>query len=190
MTSEEINALPEGTVLQFCCDDPACRGCVPLPRDVALNGRPYCPFCGSRSLTPSEVSAGPSRGMRRKLPSRRGGYTQKLRIGDEKLFLRTGDYEDGALGEIFVDMARIGDFSRGILSCFAIAVSVALQYGVPLDEFVDAFVFTRFAPAGPVGCHGRIKMASSVVDLIFRDLGINYLGREDLAHVEDSEDAE
>ena len=99
------------------------------------------------------------------------------------MFLRTGEYGDGTLGEVFIDLAKEGATLRGILSCFAIAVSKGLQYGVPLDEFVDAFVFTRFEPSGIVGGHDRIKMATSVIDYIFRELAITYLDRDDLAQV-------
>ncbi len=126
---------------------------------------------------------------RRRLPQRRTGFTQKATVGGQKVYLRTGNYEDGHLGEIFLDMHREGAAFRSLMNCFAIAVSLGLQYGVPLDEFVDAFVFTRFEPNGPVQGHDRIKMATSVIDYIFRELAITYLGREDLAHVElDAED--
>ncbi len=121
---------------------------------------------------------------RRRLPQRRTGYTQKATVGGQKVYLRTGNYEDGSLGEIFLDMHREGAAFRSLMNCFAIAISLGLQYGVPLEEFVDAFVFTRFEPNGPVNGHDRIKMATSVIDYIFRELAITYLGREDLAHVE------
>jgi len=121
---------------------------------------------------------------RRRLPQRRTGYTQKATVGGQKVYLRTGNYEDGSLGEIFLDMHREGAAFRSLMNCFAIAVSLGLQYGVPLEEFVDAFVFTRFEPNGPVTGHDRIKMATSVIDYIFRELAITYLGRDDLAHVE------
>ncbi len=120
---------------------------------------------------------------RRPLPDRRSGYTQKMRVGGHKLYLRTGEYRDGRLGEIFVDMHKEGESYRSLMNQFAIAVSLGLQHGVPLEEFVDAFAFTRFDPAGPVQGNSRIRMASSVTDLIFRDLAITYLGRDDLAHV-------
>lgn len=120
---------------------------------------------------------------RRRLPSRRGGYTQKAQIGQHKVYLRTGEYEDGALGEIFIDMHREGAAFRSLLNCFAIAVSIGLQYGVPLDEFTDAFVLTKFEPNGMVGGHDNIKSATSVIDYIFRDLALTYLGREDLVQV-------
>jgi ribonucleoside-diphosphate reductase alpha chain len=120
---------------------------------------------------------------RRRLPDRRAGYTQKARIGNHKLYLRTGDYEDGALGEIFIDMHKEGAAFRSMTNCFAIAISLGLQHGVPLDEFVDAFLFTRFEPNGGVQGNPHIKMTTSIIDYIFRELAITYLGRHDLAHV-------
>jgi ribonucleoside-diphosphate reductase alpha chain len=120
---------------------------------------------------------------RRRLPQRRAGFTQKASVGGHKVYIRTGEYEDGAVGEIFLDMHREGAAFRSLMNCFAIAVSLGLQYGVPLEEFVDAFVFTRFEPSGMVGGHDRIKMATSVIDYVFRELAITYLGRDDLAQV-------
>ncbi len=120
---------------------------------------------------------------RRKLPARRKGYTQKAIIGGHKVYLRTGEYEDGALGEIFIDMHKEGAAFRSMMNNFAIAVSIGLQYGVPLDEFVDAFTFTRFEPSGIVQGNEMIKMATSVTDYIFRELAISYLGRNDFAHI-------
>src|SRR5262249_32571669 len=121
---------------------------------------------------------------RRRLPDRRAGYTQKARIGNHKVYLRTGEYEDGALGEIFIDMHKEGAAFRSMTNCFAIAVSLGLQHGVPLEEFVDAFVFTRFEPNGIVSGNPHIKMSTSIIDYIFRELAVTYLGRYDLAHVE------
>jgi ribonucleoside-diphosphate reductase alpha chain len=121
---------------------------------------------------------------RRRLPDRRAGYTQKARVGSHKIYLRTGEYEDGTLGEIFVDMHKEGAAFRSMTNCFAIAISLGLQHGVPLDEFVDAFLFTRFEPNGVVQGNPHIKMATSIIDYIFRELAITYLGRHDLAHVE------
>ena len=120
---------------------------------------------------------------RRRLPQRRAGFTQKASVGGHKVYIRTGEYEDGSVGEIFLDMHREGAAFRSLMNCFAIAVSLGLQYGVPLDEFVDAFVFTRFEPSGIVGGHDRIKMATSVIDYVFRELAITYLSRDDLAQV-------
>ncbi len=127
--------------------------------------------------------AGERARQRRRLPSRRSGYTQKAKIGGHSLFLRTGEYPEGALGEIFLDMHREGAAFRSLLNSFAIAVSLGLQYGVPLEEFVDAFVFTRFEPNGIVQGHDNIKMTTSVLDFIFRDLALSYLRRTDLVQV-------
>lgn len=118
----------------------------------------------------------------RRLPNRRGGYTQKAKLGGQTVFLRTGEYEDGGLGEIFIDMHKEGAGMRSLLNCFAIAVSLGLQYGVPLDEYVDTFVFTKFEPSGMIQGNDHIRMSSSVIDYVFRELGITYLGRTDLAH--------
>jgi ribonucleoside-diphosphate reductase alpha chain len=123
------------------------------------------------------------RHTRRPLPSRRNGYTQKAKIGGHSLFLRTGHYPDGSLGEIFLDMHREGAAFRSLLNSFAIAVSLGLQYGVPLEEYVDAFVFTRFEPNGVVQGHDNIKITTSVLDFIFRDLALAYLKRTDLVQV-------
>ena len=123
------------------------------------------------------------RAWRERLPDRRRGYTQKAIVGGHKVYLRTGEYDDGALGEIFIDMHKEGSAFRSIMDSFAIAVSMGLQYGVPLEEFVDAFTFTRFEPQGMVEGNDAIKMATSVVDYIFRELAVSYLGRDDLAHV-------
>ncbi|MEZ5648770.1 MAG: vitamin B12-dependent ribonucleotide reductase [Alphaproteobacteria bacterium] len=121
---------------------------------------------------------------RRRLPHRRKGYTQKAAVGGHKVYLRTGEYEDGRLGEIFIDMHKEGAAFRSLMNNFAIAISIGLQYGVPLEEFVEAFTFTRFEPAGPVQGNDAIKMATSVLDYIFRELAVSYLGRTDLAHAE------
>ncbi len=120
---------------------------------------------------------------REKLPARRKGYTQKAIVGGHKVYLRTGEYEDGNLGEIFIDMHKEGAGFRAMMNNFAIAISVGLQYGVPLDEFVDAFTFTRFEPAGMVQGNDSIKNATSILDYIFRELAVSYLDRTDLAHV-------
>jgi ribonucleoside-diphosphate reductase alpha chain len=120
---------------------------------------------------------------RNPLPAKRFGYTQKAKIGGHSIFLRTGQYEDRALGEIFLDMHKEGAAFRSLLNSFAIAVSLGLQYGVPLEEFVDAFTFTRFEPNGIVSGHDNIKMTTSVLDFIFRDLALSYLGRTDLVQV-------
>ena len=125
---------------------------------------------------------------RSRLPERRKGYTQKAVVGGHKVYLRTGEYEDGNLGEIFIDMHKEGAGFRAMMNNFAIAVSVGLQYGVPLDEFVDAFTFTRFEPAGMVQGNDSIKNATSILDYIFRELAVSYLDRTDLAHVQPAGD--
>ena len=121
--------------------------------------------------------------QRRRLPNRRGGYIQKAKIGGHNVYLHTGEYDDGTLGEIFIDMHKEGAAFKALTNAFAIAVSLGLQHGVPLTEFVDAFIFNRFEPNGPVIGNDRIKMATSIIDYIFRDLAVSYLNREDLAHV-------
>ena len=121
--------------------------------------------------------------VRRRLPARRGGFTQEARVAGNKVFLRTGEYEDGALGEIFIDMHKEGAAFRSMINCFAIAISKGLQYGVPLEEFVETFTFTRFEPQGMVTGHPNIKMATSIIDYVFRVLGLEYLGRTDLTQV-------
>ena len=123
---------------------------------------------------------------RRSMPQRRSGYTQKAVIGGHKVYLRTGEYDNGQLGEIFIDMHKEGAAFRSLMNNFAIAVSLGLQHGVPLEEYVEAFTFTRFEPNGPVVGHQNIKMATSLLDYIFRELAVSYLGRYDLAHVQPS----
>jgi ribonucleoside-diphosphate reductase alpha chain len=117
------------------------------------------------------------------MPDRRAGYTQKATIGGHKVYVHTGEYADGTLGEIFIDMHKEGAAFRSLMNCFAIAISLGLQYGVPLEEYIDAFVFTRFEPNGMVTGHPHVKMSTSIIDYIFRELAISYLGRTDLAHV-------
>ena len=124
---------------------------------------------------------------REKLPSRRKGYTQKASVGGHKVYLRTGEYDDGRVGEIFIDMHKEGAAFRSLMNNFAIAISLGLQYGVPLEEYVEAFTFTRFEPAGIVQGNETIKNATSILDYIFRELAVSYLGRHDLAHVDPRE---
>ena len=119
---------------------------------------------------------------RYKMPDRRKGYIQKVTIGNHKIYLHTGEYDDGKVGEIFIDMNKEGELVKALMNNFAIAVSLGLQYGVPLDEFVDAFIETKFEPSGQINGNDRILNASSILDYIFRELAISYLGREDLAH--------
>ncbi len=123
-------------------------------------------------------------GRRQRMPQRRKGYTQKAIVGGHKVYLRTGEYFDGRLGEVFIDMHKEGAAFRSLMNNFAIAISIGLQYGVPLEEFVEAYTFTRFEPSGLVEGNDAIKMATSVLDYIFRELAVSYLGRTDLAHVE------
>ncbi len=134
-------------------------------------------------MSPTQAYAAGMRPPRFMLPSRRAGFNQEARIGGHKVFLRTGEYEDGTLGEIFIDLAKEGATLKGILSCFAIAVSKGLQYGVPLEEFVNTFTFQTFEPRGMVEGHPHIKMSNSIVDYVFRALGVEYLKRDDLAQV-------
>ena len=119
---------------------------------------------------------------RSKMPDRRKGYIQKVTIGSHKVYLHTGEYDDGKVGEIFIDTHKEGELVKALMNNFAIAISLGLQYGVPLDEFVDAFIETKFEPSGKVMGNDRILNATSILDYIFRELAISYLGREDLAH--------
>jgi ribonucleoside-diphosphate reductase alpha chain len=165
-----------------------------LYRDGSKLSQPLNSLADSLEPLASEAQAEPVRvaekiihrylARRRRLPDRRAGYTQKARIGNHKIYLRTGEYDDGTLGEIFLDMHKEGAAFRSMTNCFAIAISLGLQHGVPLEEFVDAFLFTRFEPNGVVQGNPHIKMTTSIIDYIFRELAISYLGRYDLAHVE------
>jgi hypothetical protein len=131
------------------------------------------------SPSPRRSSSGSSSGLyrdREKLPNRRKGYTQKAIVGGHKVYLRTGEYDDGRLGEIFIDMHKEGAAFRAMMNNFAIAVSLGLQYGVPLEEYVEAFTFTKFEPAGMVQGNDAIKNATSILDYIFRELAVSYLG--------------
>ena len=127
---------------------------------------------------------------RRKLPHRRKGYTQKASINKHKVYLRTGEYMDGSIGEIFIDMHKEGAAFRSLMNNFAIAVSIALQYGVPLEEFVEAFTFTRFEPSGQVYGNTEIKFSTSVLDYIFKELAISYLGRDDFSNHDQNQTTE
>ena len=121
-------------------------------------------------------------GSRSKMPDRRKGYIQKASIGEHKIYLHTGEYDDGKIGEIFIDTNKEGELVKALVNNFAIAISLGLQYGVPLDEFVDAFIDTKFEPSGKVEGNDRILSATSILDYVFRELAISYLGKEDLAH--------
>ncbi len=148
------------------------------------------PHAPTPELREPEAEPEPSRpaasgaAHRRRLPDRRKGYIQKSTVGGHKVYLHTGEFDDGELGEIFIDMHKEGAAFRSLMNNFAIAISIGLQYGVPLEEFVDAYVFTRFDPAGPVTGNDRVKHATSILDYIFRELAVSYLGRDDLAHVD------
>jgi len=137
---------------------------------------------GVEKIITQTFSKSDSSGKRFGMPDRRKGYIQKATIGDHKVYLHTGEYEDGKIGEIFIDTSKEGELVKALMNNFAIAVSLGLQYGVPLDEFVSAFVETKFEPSGKVIGNDRILSASSILDYIFRELAISYLNREDLAH--------
>jgi len=132
--------------------------------------------------SPSKAYAGINR-PRFLLPERRQGWTQEARVAGHKVYLRTGEYPDGTLGEVFIDIAKEGATLKGVLGCFAIAVSKGLQYGVPLEEFVDTFTFQTFEPRGMVEGHENIKMSNSIIDYVFRALGLEYLNRTDIVQV-------
>ena len=134
------------------------------------------------SIIKHQNSNSDNNGKRFSMPDRRKGYIQKATIGDHKVYLHTGEYEDGKIGEIFIDTSKEGELVKALMNNFAIAVSLGLQYGVPLDEFISAFVGTKFEPSGKVYGNDRILSASSILDYIFRELAISYQNREDLAH--------
>ena len=137
---------------------------------------------GIEKIVTQTLSKSDNSGKRFGMPDRRKGYIQKATIGDHKVYLHTGEYEDGKIGEIFIDTSKEGELVKALMNNFAIAVSLGLQYGVPLDEFVSAFIGTKFEPSGKVNGNDRILSASSILDYIFRELAISYLNREDLAH--------
>ena len=151
----------------------AAQAATSQPRAPAIRPGRHCPAC-------------PTAPARRRLPAKRHGFTQEARVAGHKVYLRTGEYEDGTIGEIFIDMHKEGAAFRSMINCFAIAVSKGLQYGVPLEEYVDTFTFVRFEPQGMVSGHPNIKLATSVIDFVFRVLGMEYLGRTDLVQVADS----
>ncbi|MDR0600091.1 MAG: adenosylcobalamin-dependent ribonucleoside-diphosphate reductase [Treponema sp.] len=165
--SQPLSSFVPGT-------DPLADTILTLQKDLETPGR---------GLYGMERRRGDARGHRRHLPNRRSGYTQKAKIGGHSIFIRTGEYDNGKLGEIFLDMHKEGAAFRSLLNSFAIAVSLGLQYGVPLEEYVDAFTFSRFEPNGMVQGHDYVKIATSVIDYIFRDLAISYLKRGDLGQV-------
>ncbi len=134
------------------------------------------------NVTNNFNTASEKNGKRFSMPDRRKGYIQKATIGDHKVYLHTGEYEDGKIGEIFIDTSKEGELVKALMNNFAIAISLGLQYGVPLDEFISAFVGTKFEPSGKVHGNDRILSATSILDYIFRELAISYQNREDLAH--------
>jgi len=161
------------------------------------------PAAAAETLTPIPRTAAPQdatqlalpmkgrpEGLRVRLPKKRVGFTQEARVGGHKIFLRTGQYEDGTLGEIFIDMHKEGAAFRSLMNCFAMSVSIGLQYGVPLETYVNQFTFTRFEPQGQVEGHPYVKLSTSIVDYLFRVLGVEYLGRYDLAHVKPEGEAQ
>ncbi len=177
----------EGEALEAAASAPASGGAHPAVEEAERIIRALPAAELERLL---RLFAGPTgddgeerRGARHRLPSRRVGYAQKAYVGGHAIYLHTGEFEDGSLGEIFISMAKDGAAFRSVMNCFAIAVSIGIQHGVPLEAFVDSFVFTKFEPNGVVTGHDRIQMATSIIDYIFRDLAVTYLGREDLAHL-------
>jgi ribonucleoside-diphosphate reductase alpha chain len=135
----------------------------------------------SENKQANQIETKPTTG-RRKMPDRRKGYIQKATVGDHKVYLHIGEYDDGKVGEIFIDTNKEGELVKALMNNFAIAISLGLQYGVPLEEFVDAFIDTKFEPSGKIQGNDRILSATSILDYIFRELAISYLNREDLAH--------
>jgi ribonucleoside-diphosphate reductase alpha chain len=155
---------------------------APMPQSAEREAQPQLTL----NITPNTRLYG----QRARLPKKRHGFTQEARVGGHKIFLRTGEYDDGQLGEIFIDMHKEGAAFRSLMNCFAMSVSVGLQYGVPLQTYVDQFTFTRFEPQGPVEGHPYVKFATSIVDFIFRTLGVEYLQRYDLAHIKPELDSQ
>ncbi len=135
-----------------------------------------------KEIQDNHISLKVKNNSRFKMPDRRKGYIQKAQIGDHKVYLHTGEYDDGKIGEIFIDTNKEGELVKAMMNNFAIAISLGLQYGVPLEEYVDAFIDTKFEPSGNVVGNDRILSASSILDYVFRELAISYLGKEDLAH--------
>ena len=145
-------------------------------KEVLSNNKQFTQTKDEKIKIKSQISS------RFKMPDRRKGYIQKASIGEHKIYLHTGEYDDGKIGEIFIDTNKEGELVKALMNNFAIAISLGLQYGVPLDEFVDAFVDTKFEPAGKVEGNDRILSATSILDYVFRELAISYLGKEEMAH--------
>ena len=158
---------------------PQGRGALPRRLQAVASRSPPA----KKAEEPAARAAAPPKLRRRRLPKRRHGFTQEARIGGHKVFLRTGEYEDGTLGEIFIDMHKEGAAFRSMMNCFAISVSMGLQYGVPLEDLVDQFTLHPLRAAGRVDGHDNIRACTSVVDYVFRVLGLEYLNRTDLAHI-------
>jgi len=184
--SKTVN-LPNDATIDDCADTYARAHAlglksVALYRDGSKLSQPLKGFSAAPTIQKTSERLAAYTLERERLPDRRTGYIQKAVIGGHKVYLHTGEYEDGRLGEVFIDMHKEGAAFRSLMNNFAIAVSIGLQYGVPLEEFVEAFVFTRFEPSGIVTGNDKIRMANSILDYIFRELGISYLGWDDLAH--------
>jgi hypothetical protein len=152
--------------------------------DHAAMHEAVAPFMHVMPAHPVRLPAVPMAPRRRDLPARRSGYTQKAAVGGHKLYLRTGEYDSGELGEVFIGLQKEGAAFRGLMDSFALAVSLGLQHGVPLDSFVEAFTFTRFGPSGSVEGDPAVPAATSLLDYVFRNLAANYLGRRDIAEAE------
>jgi ribonucleoside-diphosphate reductase alpha chain len=158
------------------------KSAVPFPAEKVSEPVVASSILSTMEMRAAIESAGPAAVTRVRLPRKRGGFTQEARVGGQKIYLRTGEYEDGRLGEIFIDMHKEGAAFRSMMNCFAIAVSLGLQYGVPLDEYVDCFTFTRFDPHGHTD-HPNVRFSTSIVDYVFRVLAMEYLGRHDMVQV-------
>jgi ribonucleoside-diphosphate reductase alpha chain len=143
-----------------------------------------------RVANASQEGLRPPDSVRHRLPKKRSGFTQEARIGGHKVFLRTGEYDDGSLGELFIDMHKEGASFRSLMNCFAISISMGLQHGVPLENYINQFTFTRFEPGGIVEGHPNIKFSTSIIDYVFRVLGVEYLKRYDFAQVPPKEEQE
>ncbi|MBC7173146.1 MAG: vitamin B12-dependent ribonucleotide reductase, partial [Polyangiaceae bacterium] len=158
-------------------------------KEEAVAVAPATVVVRNKPLTAAQEGLRPPPSVRHRLPQKRRGFTQEARIGGHKVFLRTGEYQDGSIGEIFIDMHKEGAAFRSLMNCFAISVSMGLQHGVPLESYVQQFTFTRFEPQGIVEGHPNIKFGTSIIDYIFRVLGVEYLKRYDFAQVPPKEEA-
>ena len=153
-----------------------------IPKEAISNNIATQIKSAPKNIEKSHTNLKVKNNARFKMPDRRKGYIQKAQIGDHKVYLHTGEYDDGKIGEIFIDTNKEGELVKAMMNNFAIAISLGLQYGVPLEEYVDAFIDTKFEPSGHVIGNDRILSASSILDYVFRELAISYLGKEDLAH--------